>query len=314
MKNYIVLLKKLLNILFFRRTWSIGYRFIDSESFSLDEERKYNVIDSCLRWWYADPFCIKKDDKYYIFCEMLDSFSGRGSIGVFEYYDGVMSNIRQVLKEPFHLSYPNVFSYNNEYYMIPETGDARQIRLYKATEFPYRWELDTILLEGKKVVDSTILTIKDKMYLFAYDLSGNHGRLEIYDFDIDKKCLRKLDSNSFIDEDRKMRPAGNFLNNDKDIVRPAQYGTESYGIKLLFNKIEKMPDEGYQESTVSELTVSDITVFSNRKFTRVHTINRYCDMEVIDLFCIDFCMIKPVFVFTKLLVKIYEKIKQWNSK
>jgi hypothetical protein len=309
MKKFLLLLKKFFNILVFRRTWSIGYRIAGSRPFSFDEERRYHVIEPSLRWWYADPFCIKIDDRYYIFCEMLDSFSGRGSIGVFEYSGGVVSGVRQVLREPFHLSYPNVFHYKNEYYMIPESGDARQVRLYKALEFPYRWELDSILLEGRRIVDSTLLTAGDKTYLFAYDLTEGYGKLDIYYFDIDKRLLLKTGGNSFIDKEKQMRPAGNFLHIDGRLVRPAQYSSDHYGAKILFNAVEKMPDDGYGESGISELSLSDIKVSSRRKYTRIHTINRHSGMEVVDLFSVSFCPVKPFFLFVKMTGMLAERIK-----
>ena len=310
MKKYLVLLKRLLNILFFRRTWSIGYRFVNSETFSFTEKRQYSVIESNLRWWYADPFCIKKDDKYYIFCEMLDSFSGYGSIGVFEYSNGLLSRIRQVLKEPFHLSYPNVFFYKDNYYMIPETAESNQIRLYKATEFPYKWELDTVLLTGLKIVDSTILTVGSKKYLFTYDLTDKASKLRIYYFDIDNKKLQKMDHNILIDIDKQMRSAGNFIYcDDNAIIRPSQYNKEHYGDKIVFNRVEKMPDKGYSETTVADISLSHILTSSKRKFTRIHTINRDGDMEVVDLFDIKLCLVKPFFLLIKMIRKLTTIIK-----
>ena len=39
-----------------------------------------------------------------------------------------------VLAEPFHLSYPYVFEWQGSHYMIPESGAAKSVRLYRASE------------------------------------------------------------------------------------------------------------------------------------------------------------------------------------
>ena len=53
-----------------------------------------------------------------------------------------------MLAEPFHLSYPYVFAWRGEYYMVPECHAAGAVRLYRAAEFPTRWVQVADLLTG----------------------------------------------------------------------------------------------------------------------------------------------------------------------
>ena len=53
-----------------------------------------------------------------------------------------------VLREPFHLSFPHVFSFDDEVFMVPETLGAGAVRLYRAIDFPDRWELAGELVRG----------------------------------------------------------------------------------------------------------------------------------------------------------------------
>ena len=45
------------------------------------------------------------------------------------------------LQEDFHLSFPTVFDWNGETWMIPETGSDHSLRIYRCKNFPAEWEL-----------------------------------------------------------------------------------------------------------------------------------------------------------------------------
>lgn len=284
------------NILFIRRTWGIGYRFgLSGLECSLPE---YNVISPNYRLWYADPFSVKDKDKYFIFCEVFDYFTGLGSIGVFQYIDGKMGKVKQIIKEPFHMSYPHVFRHGVEYYMIPETSAINQIRLYKAIEFPLKWKLDAILAEDIKAVDNTILSMKDCDYVFSYDISSSESKLIINLLDIDKKCLIPVNGNSIIDNTKTLRPAGRFIREGSKIIRPAQYNTSYYGEKIIFYEVDTLPSEGFTEKQINSFTIEDI---KNKGFTRIHTINRDSDFEVVDLYKDYFTLAKPIQIVIKFI-------------
>lgn len=48
---------------------------------------------------------------------------------------------RSPLQEDFHLSFPTVFDWNGETWMIPETGSDHSLRIYRCKNFPAEWEL-----------------------------------------------------------------------------------------------------------------------------------------------------------------------------
>ncbi|MGO4271886.1 hypothetical protein AB4Z22_18940, partial [Paenibacillus sp. TAF58] len=79
----------------------------------------------------ADPFIIQQDASFYMFFEVLNKASGLGEIGLASSSDGSEWNYQHlVLRENYHLSYPQVFTYENEYYMLPETAEANGVLLY----------------------------------------------------------------------------------------------------------------------------------------------------------------------------------------
>ena len=114
---------------------------------------------------------LKVDGTWFMFFEVMNEQSGRGEIGLAVSQDALQWRYQQiVLQEPFHLSYPYMFEWQNAYYMVPETYQANSVRLYKAVEFPTRWTLVTTLLDGDDFVDPTIFHFKDHWWLFT-DLS-----------------------------------------------------------------------------------------------------------------------------------------------
>ena len=71
------------------------------------------------------------------------------------------------LEEKSHLSFPFVFEFNNEIFMIPETCDEKQIRLYKCKKFPLEWELNNILIDNIEAVDSLLIYKNSIWYLIT---------------------------------------------------------------------------------------------------------------------------------------------------
>ena len=69
----------------------------------------------------ADPFLVQDDETWFLFFEVYNLASKHGDIAI-----ATSTNTRNwkyeqvVLDEPFHLSYPYVFKWEDDYDMIPE--------------------------------------------------------------------------------------------------------------------------------------------------------------------------------------------------
>src|SRR5262245_26175147 len=69
----------------------------------------------------ADPFMAQRNQTWYMFFEVMHGTKHLGEIGLATSNDALTWTYdRIVLREPFHLSYPHVFEWQNQYYMIPE--------------------------------------------------------------------------------------------------------------------------------------------------------------------------------------------------
>ena len=157
-----------------REQWSIGI-YWGTTPFSFDSFWNWfnpvfkaeDVTDVSAKF-VADPFLIKEGKTWYLFFEVYNNQTGQGDLAVATSTNTWFWDYRQViLDEPFHLSYPYVFKWQNDYYLIPESFEANSIRLYKADDFPVRWSYLTTLVEGRKYVDNSIVYFNEKWWLFA---------------------------------------------------------------------------------------------------------------------------------------------------
>lgn len=119
--------------------------------------RKATFIENPKKAYLADPFVVTRDDKTVIFVEDYDEVLGKGAISAVELHQSGSYQIkRNVINEPFHLSFPYVFEHDGDLYMVPETAKANAIRLYKCEEFPYQWSYVHNLIENIDTVDTLI--------------------------------------------------------------------------------------------------------------------------------------------------------------
>lgn len=141
--------------------------------------RPTHVTDARARF-VADPFMIRASGGWHMFFEVLNADTNQGDIGLATSENGVdWQYERIVLDEPFHLSYPHVFEIDGDYYMLPETSEAGEIRLYRATHFPHSWQLDTVLLEGP-YADPSLLRHDGGWWMFASPEPRANARLSLF--------------------------------------------------------------------------------------------------------------------------------------
>lgn len=116
----------------------------------------------------ADPFMIRVRGQWFMYFELTNQFTHKGEIALATSQDGLKWKFeRIVLSEPFHMSYPYVFEWQGDFYMIPETGRSKSVRLYRAENFPFDWTYVETLLEGSRFADSSVFRFDDLWWLFT---------------------------------------------------------------------------------------------------------------------------------------------------
>ncbi|MCK5283462.1 MAG: hypothetical protein KAK00_08715 [Nanoarchaeota archaeon] len=248
-----------------RMQWSIGIYTGDSPLNLIGAKNIKNPVltakdvKDTQAEFVADPFMVYENNKWYMFFEILNKKTDQGDISVATSKEGLHWNYEQiVLDEPFHLSYPYVFKWNDEYYMIPESYETQSIRLYKAEEFPAKWAFVRTLVEGKDFVDNSLLYYINTWWLFSSTTSND--MLYLYYSDDILGEWKEHPSSPVVDGDANIARLGGriIIYNDK-IIRFAQDAYPNYGNQIRAFEITKLTKDSYKEEEVIESPILEPT-------------------------------------------------------
>src|SRR6266702_3292749 len=130
------------------------------ETVRFDDPADFRLVLSPDDRFHADPFLFQKDGKTYLFVEDFRYADNRAVISCCEVApDGTFDLPVEVLRRPYHLSYPFLIEDEGEIYMMPETRGNRTLELYRATHFPTQWEPAAVLFSDAYMADATIQKI-----------------------------------------------------------------------------------------------------------------------------------------------------------
>ena len=260
------------------------------------------IMSATKHRWYADPILVEKDGKTFLFYEAVNNDHGR--IEVAEILkDGTLGRPFVILEDDCHYSYPFVFRRDDCWYMIPESSASSQVRLYRAVDFPYKWEMVTVLL-CQKSVDTTVFEKDGQLYLHTYLLSAGSERVTPQAY---KLALGEKNEVTLIEwvnyEELKCRGAGPVFRVGDKTIRPAQSSEEDrYGNSVLLYEIQNC-DQCYTEILVGELTPERVTA-KNIWFDGLHTYAVSENYEAIDIRCRAFDLFKTPRILWKRLCKL----------
>lgn len=225
-------------------SWSIGFGYSDQfpTSIPIAKNKIFSFenlnIKNDSTQFTADPFFIKEKDTFYIFFEHKLKNIHPAKVGLLTSTDGINYNYEgTVLKEKFHLSYPQVFKYKNEFYMVPESQAANNVLLYKAEKFPYQWKICDTLIPNIKLKDPTIF-LSDTLNIMVGADKDLTMQLYTSNSLFGEWKLHK-NPNPLIGSES--RPGGRFFNSKNGLILPVQNSSLGYGYgvslyKFNFNK------------------------------------------------------------------------------
>jgi hypothetical protein len=261
------------------RAWGIGWRFDESASLLDKGEAAFQIITGGTHSYLADPFPFRHKGQDFIFVEQYLYAQNRGCIAVVTAdRNGVAGAPRIVLQEPHHLSYPFVFEQAGQIWMIPESGAAKNVSLYRAVEFPYRWTREACLIEGIEGYDTTPLRHKGGFWFFVslrLWRSTSWDVLCLYHADSLTGCWTPHAANPVLIDATLSRPAGAFIQRGGRTLRPVQDCARGYGGAVTFCQIDRLGESEFTQTPVGRIQSGPLWC---------HTYNRHSGLEVIDLF------------------------------
>ena len=229
-------------------------------------------ITDCRAGFVADPFIIERNNIYYLFFEIMNLDSGQGDIGLAISKDGVKWSYEGlVLVTQYHLSYPWVFAWQDNYYMLPEMNQGRTVKLFQAVNFPYQWEPVAELLSGKRYRDSSLLRYNGLWWLFT---TWNDTRLHLYFSDDLLNGSWQQHQASPVAIGRFARPAGRFLDYEGKFYRPAQDPLPGYGSRVMLHEIEEINVDSYKERLIGPYFSASGTGWNSERMHHVDFLER----------------------------------------
>lgn len=268
---------KLRYALFFDQ-WTLAYRFKTSVDDPNNSFYRFNHLVPPKDKFWADPFPVKFDGKYFVFFEEYLYRDDKAHISVMELSKSGPTDPVPVLKRDYHLSYPFVFQWNDRYFMIPETAANKTVELYSCKSFPQEWELDTVLFEGIAAKDATLFEVDGLWWMFVAVGDTNFSdELHLYYSQTPLGPWKPHAKNPVKSDVRNSRPAGRPFYWKGDLYRPAQDSSKRYGYGMRINKVVRLSPTDFHEEEISQVLPR-----WRKDLRGTHTLNICEDLTVID--------------------------------
>ena len=239
--NPLMLMKKIIG---FEEIYTIAYRKRDGKTLLDSDLLSFDRMPYSNTYWYADPILVSYEGESYLFMESFDMRTNLGSIAYAKFDEGgKLSEPQIIIQEPYHMSFPMVFSWNDQLYMIPETCANHSLNLYRCDGKIDQWSLVKSFPVEEELVDTVAVACNENYVELV--TSAQHETLKrtnkwqkfrIYrdgeDFCLEAdEQFNKREIYSYAD-----RTAGSLITEDGRKILPTQESTETdYGVSFWLN-------------------------------------------------------------------------------
>jgi hypothetical protein len=264
----------------FHEQWSIVMQ-VQPDISKMIPDQGFRIMRPPPDRFYADPFLIEKNGRNYLFFEDYRFSSRKGLISCCELdRKGNCSKPRVVLERKYHLSYPFLFTWQGEIYMIPETRDNGTIEMYRASNFPYSWVHEAVLMSDVEATDSTLLHHGNKWWLFTagvFDHASSDKTLCLFFADSPFGPWTAHPKNPIVSDVCHVRPAGSLYFEHGQLIRPGQDCSKGYGYAVELHRVDVLSETDYRETLFASITPDWIPGSRG-----IHTLNQNAQYRVMD--------------------------------
>jgi hypothetical protein len=253
--------------------WVLAFRRRGSDD-------RFRLVEPPADRFYADPFLAEQDDRTFVFFEDYSYRDQKGTIACAELRPDGMGEPRTVLAGPDHLSYPSVFRWRGEWFMIPETGARRRVEIWRALRFPDEWALDTVAIDGVDACDATLFEHDGRWWMFVTLCVAGGPRADevsLFYADTPRGPWRAHPANPVVSDVSHARPAGMLYREGDMLVRPSQDARGGYGSAITLNRVDRLTVREYRETPVGSLRPT-----WHPRVRGTHTLARSSKFEVVD--------------------------------
>ena len=290
-------LQKLYFLLFYYTSWSVYSYPMVINVFNkniLEDSRLKNLFNDKSWNFKADPFYLESENS--LFIERFNYFLGRGKLAKYSFDSKNLVNIQT--NSNLHFSYPCLFEYNKNNYVIPEAAQSNGITIYKKNDDDSITPVNTVV-ENFAGIDPTIFEHNGIWYIFATDGSvGSNSFLHIFYAKDPLSNWNQHALNPVKINTQNSRGGGEIFKEGSSIIRPTQNCYPNYGTSLLFNKIENLNPDEFKEKLIGEVKTS-----SESPYKGIHTFSRNKNSFIVDLKTNEF------FPFARLVTLLRARLK-----
>lgn len=237
------------------RFWKIGFIYSDWNDFKNNE---IHIIENPINCYLADPFVIKVEDKNYCLAEEYSFDKCKGVIVAYELEGKNSKRIGEIIKEPFHMSFPYIFKFQERIFMIPETSENKDIRIYESVKFPHEWKLNQVVMKNVFAVDSMIFNFQNRWWLFSNinPENGSDACSELCIYSSNNPLSGQWQPHKLnpvmVNSDRARN--GGILYKDNKIFRVSQkQNFGRYGAEFAINEIIELTKNEFTEKKISHI-------------------------------------------------------------
>ncbi|PWU19029.1 MAG: hypothetical protein C5B48_14110 [Candidatus Rokuibacteriota bacterium] len=223
---------------------------------------------------HRDPSLMARDGTAWVFFRDESAAVGRGVIACAEICpSGALGPTRACLTLDRDLAYPMTFETGGEAFMIPGSPAGGPVELYRATDFPYEWTLETTLSRAC-AVNTTVCHAAGRWWFFTAvaEPPGHCAALLLFHAASLTAQWAYHPANPLGSDARTVRGAGGIFEVDGRLIRPSLAVSPQGERRLALNEIAELTPETYRERPM--LAVEPV------RATRVYT--RWAGIEVID--------------------------------
>jgi asparagine synthase (glutamine-hydrolysing) len=239
----------------------------------------FRWIDSPPDRHWADPAVVELDGQTWLFFEEVIDPSRVGHICCGRLMaDGALVDVRPVLQQPHHLSFPQVIRANGEVFLLPESAQGGGVDLYRAVRFPDEWVLEERLLDFR-CVDSSIFQSQGSWWMTTSPqvVPGHAPITWLLGADRIRGPWRFQPGGVVASDVRTARGAGSVFSDGGRLIRASQDCSVSYGHALILNEILSFGAAPYRERTICRVDPGWLPQLEG-----VHSYSRAGDWEAID--------------------------------
>ena len=283
------LLKK---IVCFEEIYTIAYRRRDGHTLLDSDLLAFDRIPYDDTFWYADPILITYRGEEILLMESFDMRTQLGSIACARFgEDGRLSAPQVIIQEPYHMSFPMVFYWQDALYMIPETCGNRSLNLYRCRGEITEWSLVKSFPVKESLVDTVVIAChEDCVELICSALQDGDAfnnkwqKFRIVREEEDYRLEADEIFNAGEDYDYGHRMAGSLIVEGDRVILPTQESTEvDYGAYLYLNDfsgrdITDLPV--LKKVTVDNIVLPDV---AQKEQIGVHSYALSSNYEVVDM-------------------------------